>query len=176
MHLLKHTKTPKDRPAVPIRTIWEIPSFRRERGKRYDKNGKFVCNTGLKHRPDPRVAKAIKDAVAAARKLPMPVEVVDFDLSTFTPLAGRILLKRPPAVKTEGGVQLPEGKERSESWFYVVKTGPGVTLCAPGDRVVMNRNHRPKPVRLGKPFHIGRESGVAAIVDGPLISVAEIIQ
>jgi hypothetical protein len=175
MHLLKH-KPKKEKPFIPIRHIFEVPEFRRLHGRRYDKDGKFVCVTGLKNQINEIEQRAVIAAKKAGRKKGKPIEHGKFDVTTFTPARNRVLLKRPPQITEEKGVQLPEEHYRSQPWFYVVRIGPEVTVCKPGDRVIIQKKHRAVPVWIDAPFHFVRETGIAAIVDGPPISLAAIIR
>ena len=165
MHLLKHNKPAKPAPLVPIISHWKVPFHRRLRGKRYNAQGEFIGETGPQRFTDSSLKKLVTAAHAAAAALPPPVEGGGFDLATFTPLAGRILLKRPPQITEDNGIALPENKWKSEPWFFVVKVGPRVSNCGPGDRVIFSRGHKPKQVRFGHTFYLGRASAVAGRVE-----------
>src|SRR5687767_5636584 len=126
MHLIRN-KPAKPEPFIPVRSIWEIPEYRRPRGKRYDANGKLVCVTGARNRIDSSEQKKLIAAEKAARRLKKPVDTTEgFDMERFSPLPGRILCRRPPQIAHERGIQLPEKHWRSEPFFIVVKVGPGV--------------------------------------------------
>lgn len=165
MHLLKHSKPVKAAPIVPIVSRWKIPFYRKMRGKRFNAAGKYIGPSGpRKPHPDPLVERAIKEAHAAAAKLPRPVEGGGFDLRRFTPLPNRILVIRGPEIKEEKGIALPENKWRHEQYYIVVRIGPDITDCQVGDRVIFQKKHKPKSVRLGpKTFYIGRETALVAI-------------
>jgi len=163
MHLLKH-KTPKDKPFINVHSHWEVPEYRRLRGRRYNADGKFIGVTGLKNRFSESEQRAVRAAAKAASKLPPPRDTDGFDLRAFTPLTGRVLVRRPPPITEEKGVKLPETKWRSPQHFEVVAVGPGVLCCQAGDHVVFQKGHRPKELWLGTKFYMGRAACVAAIL------------
>ena len=165
MHLIKRTKDPKPQPLIPIISHHFKSPWKKVRGKRYNAKGELVCETGPKRTPDALARQNLLAEQAKAAALPPPPQDTEtFDLSHYRPLPGRILLKRPPQITEDNGVALPEKLYRSESWFWVVKVGDRVTACRPGDRVMFAKNHRPKSVRIGEPFHLGYETGIAALV------------
>lgn len=166
MHLLKHSKSEKPKPIVPIISHWKVPGVRKMRGRRYNSRGEDIGPCGPpKPIPDVRERNNVLRARREAAKLPPPVETAGFDLRNYTPLTGRILCKRPPQITEVKGIKLRDDQAISEDWFYVVKVGPGVTVCQPGDRVVFGRKSKPKPVRIGQPFHLGRMTAVVALVE-----------
>lgn len=176
MHIPKAKFKPrKDKPFIPIHSHWEVPEYRRLRGKRYDTSGKFVGLTGRQNRPDPIEREAVKLAQRAAKKMAPPVEYEGFKLESLTLLPGRILLKRPKQITEINGLELPRSQVRSEPYFYVIKVAPDVTGVAPCDRVVIGKGHKPKDVRIGRPLYIARASHVVATIEGASISLAEIL-
>lgn len=167
MNILKSRKVQKATPLVPIVSQFKIPEHRKMRGRRYNAAGEYIGPCGpRKPIPDARARENLVKAELAASLLPPPQETEGFDLKQFTPLPGRVLCKRPPPITHEKGIALPDNQHRSECWFYVVKVGPGVFQCAPGDRVIFAGKHRPKAVRIGQPFHIGRAAAIIGAVEG----------
>lgn len=175
MHLIRSSKPAVEKPFIRTRRSYEVPHYRLERGKRYI-NGKFVGICGPKNKVNGVEQKALREAEAKARKMPSPVEELPFDFDSFTLLPGRVLLKRPPQITQIGGIDLPPENYASEPFFYVVKVAPNVTCCQPGDRVIFGKNHNPKQVRCGRPLHIARESGIAAVYLARRISIAQILR
>lgn len=165
MHVLKHGKTPKPAPVVPILSHFKVPHHRRLRGRRYDANGKFMYETGPKRTIDVAAQRALRDAYAAAAKMPRPEEGGAFDLNRYHPLPGKVLLKRGPLITEEKGVAIPEDQQRFVSWWFVIRVGANVVNCDVGDRVVLQKKHKPKQARLGEGrFHIARDACVVGIV------------
>jgi hypothetical protein len=165
MHLLRYpTKTPKPKPFIPIHSHWEVPEYRRLRGRRYDAAGKFLYETGAKKRADPIEREAVLAAQREAKRKPAPVERAAFSLDSLTLMRGRILLARPPQITEEKGVRLPENKVRSQPYFNVVKVAPDVTVCRPGDRIVLQKGHKPKDVRLQGTKYIALAVHVVALM------------
>lgn len=166
MHLLKH-KAPKDTPAVPIVSHWKVPFTKKMRGRKFNARGEYIGPCGpRKPIPDARARENLVRETERAAKLPPPVESEGFDLARYRPLAGRVLCRRPPPITEVDGVTLPEKEWRSESWFWVVAVGPGVECCTPGDRVVFGRKSKPRAIKLGGAFHLGRATAVVALVEG----------
>lgn len=167
MHLLQSSKPKKAQPIVPIVSHWKVPGIRKMRGKRFNVAGVCIGTCGpRKPYPDPAVERAIKEAHAAAAKMPRPVEGGGFDLQRFLPLPNRILVIRGPEIKEAKGIALPEDKWRHEQYYIVVRIGPNITDCQVGDRVIFQQKHKPKSVRLGpKTFYIGRETALVAILE-----------
>jgi hypothetical protein len=164
MHLLKHAKKEKPSPVVPIQSHWVVPYYRKMRGRRF-REGRDVGPCGPpKPVVDVRDRANLERAVRNAAKLPPPEETEGFDIRRYRPMPGKVLVKRPAPVKVRDGVELPENMWFSEDWFFVVAVGTGVTVCAPGDRVIFGKKSKPRPVKLGGAFHLGRASAVAAIV------------
>lgn len=169
-------KAKAPRPFIPIHSHWEVPEFRRLRGIRYNSDGKAIAKTGLKNTINAVEQKALIQATKKAARMGPPAEGDSVTLESFTPLPGRILLRRPPPVTKAGGLELPEDKWHSEPFFYVVKVGPGCSFCEPLQRVVLKRRHKPKEFWMGKKFYMGRERDVVALINGPAITLAEILQ
>lgn len=167
MHVIQRTKAPESRPFIPVTENWAIPGHRKTRQKRYNAKGEFIGWSKPAPVIDPTEAARVKQAQADAAKIPLPEEAKAFDLATFRPLEGRILLKRPPQITEENGVALPEKLYRSQPYFIVVAVGAGVVECVPGDRAIFYKNHRPKPVRFGhgQNYHIGRVRYLEGIVE-----------
>jgi|GEM_PF-4424688 len=168
MHLLRHKdKTTKPAPFISGITHWKIPGIRKMRGKRYDCHGNYIGPCGpRKPRPDPLVERAIKEAYAAAAKMPMPEEGGAFDLNRFRPLPGRILVTRGPMIKSEKGIDLPEDKWHHGPEYIVLKIGDGVRSCDVGDRVIVQKKHKPRAVRLGSAgFYITRDAVIVGILE-----------
>lgn len=165
MHLLKHSKKVAPKPLVPILSHFKIPFHRKLRGKRYNAKGEMIGECGPLRRPDPVARAALLRARREAALMPKPEETEGFDLKRFRPLPRKVLCKRPPQITEIKGVTLPEKQWQSEDWFWVVSVGAGVTVCQAGDRVVFGRKSKPKPVRIGQPFHLGRATAIAALVE-----------
>lgn len=166
MHLLKHTKKEKPKPLVPIVSHFKVPYFRKMRGRRFNAAGDEIGASGPpKPVPDVRERENLLKQQSAAAAMPPPVDSAPFTLDNYRPLPGRVLLKRPPQITHENGVLLPEKHWRSQSWFFVVKVGSGVTICQPGDRVIFDKRGLPKPVRLGAPYHLGKAKKIISIVE-----------
>jgi co-chaperonin GroES (HSP10) len=167
MHLLKHNKVAKAQPLVPIVSHWKVPGVRKMRGKRYNERGEYIGPCGPK-KPVPDVAaqKAVRDAHEAAAKMPRPEEGGGFDLKRFKPLPNRVLVTRGEIIKELKGVLLPEDQWHSPQWYYCIRVGDGVDSCAVGDRIIFQRKHKPKPVKLGKGgFYIGRTTAIVGLVE-----------
>lgn len=164
MHFLKH-KEAKPKPFITTTEIFAVPGHRRVRNKRYNAKGEFIGYSKPRPVIDTTDVANVKKALAEAKGKPMPAEAKPFDLSTFRPLPGRLLLKRPPPITHVGGIELAPADQKSQPYFDVVMIGAGVTVCRPGDKVVIKKSHNPKPVRLGhgNNFHIGLASNVVAI-------------
>lgn len=167
MHLLKHSKKDKPKPLVPIISQWKVPGVRRMRGRRYNSAGEDIGPCGPpKSVPDALAVRAVKEAYAAAAKLPRPEEGGAFDLNCFKPLPGRILLTRPPMIKEENGIALPEAQWKHEPYYFCIRIGDRVTSCGVGDRVIFAAKSKPRPIKLGAGrFYIGRETALIALVE-----------
>lgn len=166
MHLIQSSKKVAHAPIVPIVSHFKVPFHRRLRGRRFDHRGKFLCETGPKRVIEPSIVKAVKEAFAAAAKMPKPEEGGGFDLGTYHPLPSRILVVRGPQIKEEKGVLLPETKWRHEPQYIVIRVGREVTIVAPGDQVIFHKKHKPKSVRLGSAtFYIGRVTALVATLE-----------
>lgn len=169
MHLIKRSKKAEPKPFIPIISHWAIPGHRKMRGKRYNAKGECIGPCGpRKPIPDPRERERLLKAIADAQEKGPPVENAEFDIFTFTPLAGRVLVVRGPMIKEENGVLLPENRWRHEPWWVVIRIGEGVASVAPGDRIVFSKGHRPKEVWIGrKKYYAGREGAIAALLGEP---------
>lgn len=167
MHLLKH-KLPKQAPLVPIVSIFAVPGARKMRGRRY-RDGVDIGPCGPpKPVPDVSAQKAVREAYEKAAMMPRPEEGGGFDLSTYHPLPGRMLVSRGPWIKSVKGIDLPEAQWRHEQYYFVIRVGRGVKNCAVGDRVIFQAKHKPKAVKLGSAgFYIARDAVVVGIVEMP---------
>lgn len=165
MHLLKH-KEVKPRPFIETVSQFAIPGHRLTRNRRFNDRGEFIGYSKPAPVLDKIAQAAVREAYAAAAKMPKPHEGGAFDLTRYRPLPGKILVTRGPLIKEQGGVALPQN-----AWFYrtdfiVVAIGAGVTCCGVGDRVLWGRGFRPKEVHLGlAKLYIGREEAVVGILE-----------
>lgn len=176
MHVITRHRDPKPKPFLDGITHHYQPSYRRLRGKRYNGKGECIGVTGRRHTIEPREVAALKAAEARARLLPpIPHDSGTTSYRNFRPLPGRVLVMRPPQITVENGVTLPESMWRHPQHFIVVAVGAGVTCCLPGESVIFQKNHRPKEAWMIRKFYLGRETGVAAVLDVPTISVEEVL-
>lgn len=160
MNILKSSKRAEAKPFIPTVEHWAVPGHRKVRNKRYNSRGEFIGYSKPAPVIDTVDVANVKKAVEAAKSMPAPQEFKPFDIATFSPMPGRLLVKRPPPITHVGGIELPAKDQKSQPYFVVVKVGDRVLVCKPGDKVVFSRGHNPKPVRLGAPYHIGSAAAI----------------
>lgn len=168
MNILKSKPKPPA-PFIPTVSHFAVPGHRKMRGKRY-KDGKYVGPCGPpKPVPDPLARQAVIQAHEDALKKGPVREGGGFDLNTYRPLPGRILVTRGRLIKELGGVALPEDQWHYKKEFIVVRIGEGVTSCDVGDRVMFGKGFRPAEVELGTAkLYLGRDAAVVAILETPI--------
>lgn len=167
MHVLKH-RAPKPEKLVPVVSHWKVPFTKKMRGKKYSATGEYLGPSGPpKPIPDPYTIAIVKQAYEEAAKLGPVIDGGEFDLNRFRPMPGKVLVVRPPMIKEEKGIALPEMQWKHESYFIVLSVGRGVTDYAQGDRVVFDKRHKPKAVKLGRGgFYLSPAKWIVAVVDG----------
>lgn len=146
MHLLKHKDAPKA-PLIPTRSVFWRPEHPRLKGRRYNARGEFMHATGPKIAIDPVQVRNMKERIARETARPVGPEWKPFDVASYQPLRGMMLMKRPEPIKELNGLLLAEKDWIFPPGFIVVRVGAGVDY-SPGQRVVLQRKHRPWAFKL----------------------------
>lgn len=165
MHVIHRTKEEKPRDFIRTESTFSIPGHRKTRNRRYDAHGNFLGLSRPKPIPNPVIQAKVRRAMAEGAAKGLPAPEVPFDMSTYRPLPGRVLVERAPKITELKGVALPEEQWKQQPYFVCVAIGSGVTRCSPGDRVVFAKGWRPKEAWLGRKFYLGREEAVVGIVE-----------
>lgn len=166
MHVLKHREK-KPEKLIPIVSHFKVPFTKKLRGKKYNARGEYIGPSGPpKPIPDPYTIALVKKAYADAAKAGPVVEGGQFDLNRYRPMPGKVLLVRPDPIKELDGVTLPEINWIPRDWYIVLRVGANCSPYAQGDRVVFDKRHKPKPVKLGKGgFYLSPAKWIVAIVE-----------
>jgi hypothetical protein len=168
MNILK-SKPVSQAPFIRTESQWAIPGHRKTRNKRFAADNRFLGYSKPLPVVDPQEAKRVREAQQKGAKLGAPADNQIPDISRYTPMPHHLIVKRGPPIKVVDGVTLPEDKWRHEKHFYVVRVGPDVTACQPGDRVLFGRGVRTKEFFLGTAkFYVAREEAVVGLVETPL--------
>lgn len=150
MNILKH-KEAKASPLVPIVTQWKIPFTKRLRGRKFNSRGEYIGLSGPpKPIPDPYTIKLVKAAHADAAKHGPVIEGGEFDLNRYRPMPGKVLVVRPPPIKEIDGIVLPEEQWTFPPFFIILRVASNITDYAAADRVLFDKRHKPKPIKLSK--------------------------
>jgi chaperonin GroES len=94
----------------------------------------------------------------------------------FTPLATKVLVEREVETVTPGGIVIPDtAQDKKSVWARVIAVGPGRLLpdggprldpvCAPGDRVVLEKWDGREFQIDGRDLLLVDESGVLGVVE-----------
>ncbi len=116
MHVIHRTKEQSPRDFIPTQSIFARIGPKLTRNKRYAADGTYLGLSRPKPIPNPVTQAKVRKAMAEGAAKGLPPPEVPFDMATYKPLPRRILVSRGPLITHEGGIAIPDDKQRHAFW------------------------------------------------------------
>lgn len=143
--------TSEGKPLIPAHRIRHYGPKRLApmQGQRLDPKTRLWVPKFKKKSPDSVDRRKLLERVASESKRPPPAEQKKFDLRTYRPLPGKVLLQVGKTIRSQKGVLMPEALEWKDQSFVVVKLGSPAPFRI-GDTVFLDAGTHKRPVSFVK--------------------------